>query len=133
MAPLNFPREQAGQYNVLDGVKLVGCILKKSSSKWILYKCSNPSMLGNPIAVKKTLKELKVEAEKLISSTSVNTTEVNPTPNEDFEARKFEMMREMLNRDYVIKLNEYQHTEEGLEEVQPTSGSTDTVELVEAL
>lgn len=128
---LKFSRIQAGEYQINEGSKMVGYIQKKSSAKWILYKCSNPSMLGNPISVKKTLKELKVEAENMIAqgqSSSVNTNE--RTVEQDslirnsssYEDKKFELMREMLNNDYVIKLNEYQQTDDGLEEVEVPYG-----------
>lgn len=136
MAPLKFDRVQAGEYQILDGVKMVGYIQKKSSSKWILYKCTNPSLLGNPLAVKKTLKELKIEAEKLIGSTSVTeaVTVKSPEPSqEELEARKIEIMREMLARDYVIDLSQYKQTEEGLEEVEVNLEATPTDGLVEAL
>ena len=127
---LKFDRVQAGEYQVNDGPKLVGYIVKKNSAKWILYKCSNPSMLGNPVAVSKTLKALKVEAEALIPSTYVEPVKVPKAsggvekyikpvaPKSEEEERKFEMMREMLERDYVIDLTEYQQTEDGLEEIE---------------
>lgn len=130
MAPLSFERVQAGEYRVNDGHKLVGMVMKKNSAKWILYKCSNPSLLGNPIAVSKTLKALKVEAETLIPSTHVEPVKppkaagsvdkyIKPVaPKSEEEERKFEIMREMLERDYVIDLTEYKQTEEGLEEIE---------------
>jgi hypothetical protein len=130
MAPLNFERVQAGEYQVNDGPKMVGYVRKQNSAKWILYKCSNPSMLGNPIAVSKTLKALKVEAETLIPSTYVEPVKapkaagsvdkyIKPVaPKSEAEERKFEIMREMLERDYVIDLTEYKQTEEGLEEIE---------------
>jgi len=130
MSSLKFDRIQAGEYQVNDGPKLVGLILKKSSAKWVLYKCSNPSLLGSPIAVSKTLKALKVEAETLIPSTYVEPVKapkvtgsvdkyIKPVaPKSEDEKRKFEMMREMLEHDYVIDLTEYKQTEEGLEEIE---------------
>lgn len=137
---LKFSRVQAGEYQVNEGSKIIGYIMKKSSSKWVLYKCSNPSMLGNPIAVKKTLKELKLEAEAFLTGTSnvasfpVRTVEEDSlvrTPN--YDDQKFELMREMLNRNYVINLNEYKQTEDGLEEVSKSFGQFLTEEEIAAL
>ena len=122
---LKFSRIQAGEYQVNENSKMVGYVKKKSSAKWVLYKCSNPSLLGSPLAVKKTLKELKAEAELLIQNGPKVASEPVRTPEEDnliqtpdYDAQKYELMREMLNKDYVINLNEYKQTEEGLEEVQ---------------
>ena len=116
---LKFSRIQAGEYQINEGSKIVGYIQKKSNSKWTLYKCSNPSMLGNPIAVQKTLKELKVDAETLITSSQSNASvkPVKETKTSSMDEDKFDIMREMLNQNYVIDLNEYKQTKDGLEEV----------------
>lgn len=127
---LTFPRVQAGEYQINDGHKTVGYIQKKNASKWIMYKCSNPSMLGKPIAVCKTLKELKVQAETLIGSTPLEITENSPELDsliKDMKTEqpdKFEIMKEMMERNYVIDLREYKQTQEGLEEVVPSYGTT---------
>lgn len=139
---LKFDRIQAGEYQIIDGVKTVGYIIKKSSAKWILYKCNNPSLLGKPISVKKTLKELKIEAENLIQSVGVEVSENSAEldnliksvqTNSEKEVDKFKLMGEMLEKDYVINLNEYRQTEEGLEEVKHSYGSIPTEELVNSL
>lgn len=128
---LKFSRVQAGEYQINEGTKMVGYVQKKGSSKWILYKCSNPSVLGNPLAVKKTLKELKVEAEDLIASgvsASAEATQKPLTvktpkgaaPSRDmktYDPEKYEMMKEMLERDYVIDISKYKHVDDGLEEI----------------
>lgn len=118
---LKFDRIQAGEYQVNDGPVMVGYVQKKNSAKWILYKCNNPSLLGNPIAVEKTLKSLKQKAEELIESTyvaPVKQTEMNVDKyirkNHNQEDEKFKLMREMLENNYVINLNEYAQTEDGL-------------------
>lgn len=127
---LKYSRIQAGEYQINDGTKMVGYIQKKSS-KWILYKCTNPSVLGNPIAVKKTLKELKVEAEALIDSSAPSSAEVTQKPltaktpksvapirdMKTYDPEKYEMMKEMLDRDYVIDISKYKHVDDGLEEI----------------
>jgi hypothetical protein len=123
---LTFPRIQAGEYQINDGHKTVGYILKKSASKWTMYKCSNPSMLGNPISVKKTLRDIKLDAGCMIGSTPAPVVEIDENSAElgsllkDVmleQPDKYAMMKEMLDTDYVIKLNEYELTEDGLEEV----------------
>lgn len=120
---LSFLRVQAGEYQINDNHKIVGYVIKKSQSKWTLYKCSNASTLGNPISVKKSLKEIKLDAGCMIPITS----HVDEEENEEEDLKqpdKFELMREMLQRDYVIKLNEYRHTEDDLEDVnEPPSES----------
>jgi len=120
---LSFLRVQAGEYQINDNHKIVGYVIKKSQSKWTLYKCSNASTLGNPISVKKSLKEIKLDAGCMIPITphveeEENEVECSKQPD------KFELMREMLKRDYVIKLNEYRRTEDDLEDVnEPPSES----------
>lgn len=128
---LKFSRVQAGEYQINEGTKMVGYIQKKSSSKWLLYKCSNPSVLGNPLAVEKTLKELKVQAEALIASgvsASAEATQKPLTakapkgaaPSRDmktYDPEKYEMMKEMIERDYVIDISKYKHVDDGLEEI----------------
>lgn len=136
---LSFDRIQAGEYQINDGPKMVGYVRKQNASKWIMYKCSNPSMLGNPIAVQKTLKALKVEAETLIGSTYVAPVKAAPAPKStakltakmDLEKRK--AMEEMMARDYVINLNEYKQTEDGLERVSTLITEKSTEEELMAL
>lgn len=124
--PLKFDRVQAGEYQINDGPNMVGYIQKKNSAKWILYKCTNPALRGNPLSVSKTLKELKVEAEKIIGSTYVSPVKQNEL-KVDKSSRKVDnlsqeertqIMQEMLNRNYVIDLKEYKQTEEGLVDVE---------------
>lgn len=124
---LTFPRIQAGEYQINDGHKMVGYIIKKSASKWIMYKCSNASMLGNPISVKKTLKEIKLDAGCMIGSTPTPVVELDENSPEldsllkdmmSEQPDKYAIMKEMLETDYIIKLNEYELTEDGLEEVK---------------
>ena len=139
---LTFPRIQAGEYQINDGHKPVGYIIKKSASKWILYKCSNPSMLGNPISVKKTLKDLKLDAECMIGSTPAPVVEMNEDSPEldsllkDVKAQnpnKYEMMKESLERDYVVDLSEYRQTEYGLEKIEQPFSEFLTDEQIAAL
>jgi hypothetical protein len=112
---LSFLRIQAGEYQINYNHKMVGYVIKKSQSKWTLYKCSNASSLGNPISVKKSLKEIKLDAGCMIPITPhVEENDEEECPK---QPDKFELMREMLKRDYVIKLNEYRLTEDGLEDV----------------
>lgn len=127
---LTFPRVQAGEYQINDGHKTVGYIKKQNASKWIMYKCSNPAMLGKPIAVCKTLKELKVQAETLIGSTPRVINENSPELDrliKDMKTEqpdKFKIMREMMERNYVIDLTEYKQTQDGLEEVVSSYDTT---------
>ena len=139
---LTFPRIQAGEYQINDGHKPVGYIIKKSASKWILYKCSNPSMLGNPISVKKTLKDLKLDAECMIGSTPAPVVEMDEDSPEldsllnDVKAQnpnKYEMMKESLERDYVVDLSEYRQTEYGLEKIEQPFSEFLTDEQIAAL
>ena len=139
---LTFPRIQAGEYQINDGHKPVGYIIKKSNSKWIMYKCSNPSMLGNPISVKKTLKDLKLDAECMIGSSPAPSVAINEDSIEldallkDVKAQnpdKYKMMKEMLETDYVINLNEYRQTEDGLEAVKQPFSEFLTPEQIESL
>ena len=121
---LSFLRVQAGEYQINDNHKIVGYVIKKSQSKWTLYKCSNASTLGNPISVKKSLKEIKLDAGCMIPITPHVEEEENEEEDCPKQPDKFELMREMLKRDYVIKLNEYRPTEDDLEDVnEPPSES----------
>jgi hypothetical protein len=111
---LKFDRIQAGEYQITDNNKTVGYVKKQGSSKWLMYKCSNPAILGNPICVKKTLKELKVQAEILIGSTPAPEKAENSVELDTFycdlqskDPEKYDLMKEMLDKDYVISLNEY--------------------------
>ena len=139
---LTFPRIQAGEYQINDGHKTVGYIIRKSASKWLMYKCSNPSMLGNPISVKKTLKEIKLDAGCMIGSNPTPVVEVDENSVEldsllkdvrTEQPDKYAIMKEMLETDYVIKLNEYELTEDGLEEVEAPFSNFLTPEEAAAL
>lgn len=105
---LSFQRQQAGEYNITDNGKYLGLILKQSSSKWIVYFCSNPATKGNPKHVAKTLKDCKAFCETHFSNSSTevpedntNQTETNTSTNPDVK----ELMREMLKRGNVLNLN----------------------------
>lgn len=134
--PLSFDRVQAGEYQISDGPKMVGYIRKLNSSKWAMYKGTNPSLLGTPISVKKTLKLLKEEAVNLIESTYVKPAKKSVDINSliqdasTMDQQKYKLMQEMLERNYVINLNEYRHTEKGLERVSGgLSGTPDEMEV----
>jgi hypothetical protein len=139
---LTFPRIQAGEYQINDGHKMLGYIIKKSASKWLMYKCSNASMLGNPISVKKTLRDIKLDAGCMIGSMPAPVVEVDENSVEldsllkdvrTEQPDKYAMMKEMLETDYVIKLNEYELTEDGLEEVEAPFSNFLTPEEAAAL
>jgi len=139
---LTFPRIQAGEYQINDGHKMLGYIIKKSASKWLMYKCSNASMLGNPISVKKTLKEIKLDAGCMIGSSPAPVVELDENSAEldsllkdvmSEQPDKYAIMKEMLETDYVIKLNEYELTEDGLEEVKAPFSNFLTPEEAAAL
>ena len=123
---LSFQRQQAGEYNVLENGKAFAYIQKAKSSKWITYFCTNPAMKGKPQKVSKTLKESKAFCESYIGSTPAPVVEIDENSSEldsllkdvmSEQPDKYEMMKEMLETNYVIDLNEYQLTEDGLEEV----------------
>jgi hypothetical protein len=128
---LSFQRQQAGEYNVLENGKAFAYIQKAKSSKWITYFCTNPAMKGKPQKVSKTLKESKAFCESYVGSSPAPSVAINEDSLEldtllkDVKAQnpdKYEMMKEMLETDYVIDLNEYRQTEDGLEQVkQPFS------------
>ena len=105
---LSFPREQAGEYNVIDNGKMVGFIQKLNASKWCVYFCSNPATKGKPQNVSKTLKDCKAFCETHFSNhsaevteDSTNQTETRKSTNPDVK----ELMREMLKRGNVLNLN----------------------------
>ena len=108
---LKFEMVVAGQYNINQNNKMVGLIKKQNASKWVMYKATNASVLGNPISVAKTLKALKTEAETLFVSTDNVSSQgnldnlINPVKN--VKSERHELMKEMLNRDTVIKFDEY--------------------------
>lgn len=109
---LKFSREQAGAYNVIENNKMVGYIEKANASKWITYFCSNPSLKGKPQNVAKTLKDSKAFCERYFESNDApKVTEDSPeldnllnnvrkSSNPDVK----DLMREMLNKNYVIDL-----------------------------
>ena len=77
-----------------------------------MYKATNASVLGKPVSVAKTLKALKIEAETLFVSTD-NQKEVQGNLDssiktvQDAKSERYELMKEMLERDTVIKFDEY--------------------------
>jgi len=102
---LKFEMVIAGQYNINQNNKMVGLIKKQNASKWIMYKATNASVLGNPVAVAKTLKALKIEAESFFVATD-NQEEVQGNLD-NTKSDKYDMMKEMLARDTVIKFDNY--------------------------
>lgn len=131
--PLTFDRVQAGEYQINDGPKMIGYIRKQNASKWLMYKGTNPSLLGSPISVKKTLKELKVEANNTFESTYVKPKPKLETLIQDVNevnTEKMKLMGEMLKRNYVININEYVQTENGLEAVSSELGEVSIDEEV---
>ena len=108
---LKFEMVVAGQYNINQNNKMVGLIKKQNASKWVMYKATNASVLGNPISVAKTLKALKTEAETLFVSTDNVSSQGNLDnlikPVQNVKSERHELMKEMLNRDTVIKFDEY--------------------------
>jgi hypothetical protein len=122
---LSYYRCEAGQYHVNYNSKMmVGYVKKQSSSKWVLYKTANPSILGNPVAVTKTLKDLKVKAEEIFSETTqedaieenldamLNQIRNDPTPD------KKVLMEEMLEKGNVLEFNQYKVDDDNWEEVK---------------
>ena len=109
---LKFEMVVAGQYTINQNNKMVGLIKKENASKWIMYKATNASVLGKPVSVAKTLKALKTEAETLFVSTG-NQEEVQGNLDkpiktvQDAKSERYELMKEMLERDTVIKFDEY--------------------------
>ena len=110
---LKFAREQAGEYNVIENGKFVGIIIKKSSSKWIVYFCTNPSTKGKPQNVAKTLKDSKVFCERYFEGNDAPVQQVNENSAEldnllndvrTGPSRK-DLMREMLNNPKTINFN----------------------------
>ena len=100
----------AGQYNVNQNNKMVGLIKKENASKWVMYKATNASVLGKPVAVAKTLKALKTEAETIFVSTDTNyqgNLDSSIETVQDTKSERYNLMKEMLERDTVIKFDEY--------------------------
>jgi len=110
---LKFEKIEAGQYRIAQGSGMIGFVRKQSASKWVMYKCTNLSMLGNPVAVTKTLKDMKVQAEDIFSNYEVpeiteESPELDALLNEVQSAPdKFELMKEMLEKGNLIEFNEY--------------------------
>lgn len=107
---LKFEMVVAGQYNVNQNNKMVGLIKKENASKWVMYKATNASVLGKPVAVAKTLKALKTEAETLFVSTDTNyqgNLDSSIKTVQDAKSERYELMKEMLERDTVIKFEDY--------------------------
>lgn len=114
---LKFEKMEAGMYRIASGSSMIGFIKKQSAAKWVMYKCSNLSMLGNPVAVKKTLKEVKVEAENIFTEVQNKETQLNI--NEDSQEldnlvkeiqsapSNQDLMKEMLERGNQIEWNVY--------------------------
>ena len=74
---ITFPRQQAGEYNVIENGKYVGLIQKLNASKWAIYFCSNPAIKGNPKKVEKTLKDCKTFCERYFESSDSSQAEMN--------------------------------------------------------
>lgn len=114
---LKFEKMEAGMYRVASGSAMVGFIKKQSAAKWIMYKCSNLSILGNPVVVRKTLKEVKVEAESIFSNVEVKEQQIeidessqeldNLIKEIQTGPTKEELMKEMLERGNRIEWNTY--------------------------
>lgn len=107
---LKFEMVVAGQYNVNQNNKMIGLIKKENASKWIMYKATNASVLGKPVAVAKTLKALKTEAETLFVSTDTNyqgNLDSSIKTVQDAKSERYDLMKEMLERDTVIKFEDY--------------------------
>lgn len=113
MASLKFAREQAGEYNVIENGKFVGIIIKKSSSKWIVYFCSNPAVKGKPQNVSKTLKDCKTFCERYFESNTATNQEITEDSSEldnllnDVRTApdKKKLMREMLDNPKTVNFN----------------------------
>jgi hypothetical protein len=109
---LKFEMVVAGQYNINQNNKMIGLIKKQNASKWVMYKATNASVPGKPISVAKTLKALKIEAETLFVATD-NQEEVQGNLDnliktvQDAKSERYDLMKEMLERDTVIKFDEY--------------------------
>jgi len=110
---LKFAREQAGEYNVTEGTKMVGFIQKSNASKWVVYICTNPATKGKPQNVAKTLKDSKVFCERYFEGNDVPVQQVNENSAEldnllndvrTGPSRK-DLMREMLNNPKTIDFN----------------------------
>ena len=110
---LKFAREQAGEYNVIEGIKMVGFIQKSNASKWVVYICTNPATKGKPQNVAKTLKDSKVFCERYFEGNDVSVPQVNENSAEldnllndvrTGPSRK-DLMREMLNNPKTIDFN----------------------------
>lgn len=69
---LSYSRCEGGQYLINLEKVMVGFIKKQSASKWIMYKTANLAVLGDPIVVTKTLKELKSEAEVIFGQITLD-------------------------------------------------------------
>lgn len=107
---LKFEMVVAGQYNVNQNNKMIGLIKKENASKWVMYKATNASVLGKPVAVAKTLKALKTEAETVFVSTDTNyqgNLDSSIKTVQDVKSERYNLMKEMLERDTVIKFDEY--------------------------
>jgi len=107
---LKFEMVVAGQYNINQNNKMIGLIKKENASKWIMYKATNASVLGKPVAVAKTLKALKIEAETLFVSTDTNyqgNLDSSIKTVQDAKSERYDLMKEMLERDTVIKFEDY--------------------------
>jgi hypothetical protein len=109
---LKFSRIQGGEYQVNIGSKMVGYIKKQTASKWIMYRATNPSMLGAPISVKKTLKDLKIDAEAMLNSVEINenSSELDSLITSIKEGSdRMDIMKELLEKDNIIRLSEYKY------------------------
>jgi hypothetical protein len=102
---LKFDRIQAGEYQINHGPKMVGYVRKANASKWLMYKATNPSVLGNPIKVGKTLKSLKEEVEQLIFGGAAPAVAEAPKAVENVSTRAVKMTPEKraLMEDMLIR------------------------------
>ena len=108
---LKFEMVVAGQYNINQNNKMIGLIKKQNASKWVMYKATNASVPGKPISVAKTLKALKIEAETLFVSTdnmsSQDFLDYSVKTVQNAKSERYNLMKEMLEKDTVIKFDEY--------------------------
>jgi hypothetical protein len=121
-----YSRIQAGEYQINLDTKMVGYIKKQGSSKWIMYKATNPALLGKPMAVKKTLKELKAIADSILDVNYVpveineNSVDLSDLIASVQSSPKMELMREMLetedSKKFSVVDGQYEAVEYNFEE-----------------
>lgn len=110
---VKFEKIEAGQYRIVQNTKMIGFVRKQSASKWVMYKCTNLSVLGNPVLVKKTLKEIKAESENIFNESNLNEMDEHSSELDDLLNQiksgpdKFDLMKEMLKNETKIEINQY--------------------------